>query len=159
MESAPSSGISKKTMETKIAHAWENERYTKWKTSHENPAPKQDILQINDAPNSVLPPGRAQMSTHSALTAHVPALLVINHSQKLTVPRVSSNQGVSPSKPRTRPGRPSNLRPIWSTSPTPGVWEKKWVPGETAGSTGPKTAYRRCGGEAHAVLTPQAVEW
>ena len=31
-------------METKITHAWENERYTKWKTSHEDTAPKQDRI-------------------------------------------------------------------------------------------------------------------
>ena len=38
-------------METKITQAWENERYTKWKTSHEDTAPKQDILQMEDAQN------------------------------------------------------------------------------------------------------------
>ena len=36
-------------METKTTHAWENGRYTNWKTSHEDTAPKQDILQMDDA--------------------------------------------------------------------------------------------------------------
>ena len=41
-----------------MTHAWENERYTKWKTFHEDTAPKQDILQMDDAQNGETPKTR-----------------------------------------------------------------------------------------------------
>ena len=47
-------------METKITHACGNERYTKWKTSHEDTAPKQHILQMDDAQNGEIPKTRVE---------------------------------------------------------------------------------------------------
>ena len=47
-------------METKVTHAYENERYTKWKTSHKDTAPKQDILEMDDAQNGETPKTRVE---------------------------------------------------------------------------------------------------
>ena len=47
-------------METKITHAWEIKMYTKWKTSHEETAPQQDILQMDDAQNGETPKTRVE---------------------------------------------------------------------------------------------------
>ena len=63
-------------METKITHAWENERYTKWKTSHEDTAPKQDILQMEDAQNGETPKTRVEHTELNKIMGKINVQLV-----------------------------------------------------------------------------------
>ena len=80
-------------METKITHTWENKRYIKWETFHEDTAPKPDILQMDDAQNGETPKrgldiqnskkipekGKVQMVTSAFLQNTMAIIMPIKH--------------------------------------------------------------------------------